>query len=405
MEQIKPLRVSSNNKKFWLSLIGKHKTLTVLLTLLLLGFLWWTSPTTPSVFNFVLGKESFLETENDQVNILLLGTGGGDHEGPNLTDTIIVTSYNMETHEVNLVSLPRDLWVDQYKVKINALYQLGLDKDQGPELVKEQVGQILGLKIPYTVRVDFQGFTKAIDLVGGIEVEVARSFDDYYYPLKGKEKDLCGYSEGEVEVLEDQAKSWGVAPGKLKALLDPSGKVATVSAAPDRKLTYTDEQANTFFACRFEHLSFKKGSTFMNGETALKFVRSRHGLNGEGSDFARSRRQQQVIQSFKSKVLSLGTLTDPRKVIELVSTFGDSIESNISPKLYPELLKLVPKTGGVKSYAIDGQGEDPLLVTPPLGDYGAWVLVPAGGDYSKIHQYVKDILSGTLEGSESAKPK
>ena len=56
----------------------------------------------------------------------------------------------------------------------------------------------------------------------------------------------------------------------------------------------------------------------MDGDTALKFVRSRHGSNGEGSDFARAARQQKVIAAFKSKVLSFGTLINPKNIIESI---------------------------------------------------------------------------------------
>lgn len=361
-----------------------HIFLGLFLILLAIGLYWWNSSQSNMAFNFVFGKENILKITNGRVNILLLGIPGPSHDGPNLTDTIMVASYDIETSRIDLISLPRDLWLDEKKAKVNTLYQISINRGQGLSFAQQEIGSILGMNIPYAVRVDFNGFIKAVDLVGGLDINVATSFDDYVYPLGGHEIDLCGYRETEMEVTPGQ--------GKLKVLLDPTGKIATSSASPQSNLVFTDNQVIQFFPCRFEHLTFTKGETHMDGDMALKFVRSRHGTNGEGSDFARSKRQELVLQAFKGKILSFDTLTNLQKITDLVQTFGSSIDTNIPKSQYLEMAKLIQKNDVVKSYVIDGQGTQPLLITPPVYEYGAWVLIPPDNDFSKIQKYVSSIL-------------
>ena len=320
-----------------------------------------------------------------------------------MTDTIMVASYDLKTKKAVLVSLPRDLWISKHQAKVNTLYQTGLSSGEGLKFVREEIGQILGLKIPYAVRVDFAGFVQVVDLMEGIDIEVTRSFDDYFYPLEGKENDLCEYKEEEIEIDEEKAKKLNIKTGKVKVLLDKEEKIATAAAEPGKSLVYSDDQAKTFFLCRFEHLTFKKGMTHMDGALALKFVRSRHGLNGEGSDFARSKRQQQALQAFKNKVLSFQTLFDAGKIVELGRTFGRSVESDIPQTQYLDFIKLVQKMGSTKSVVIDGSGTSPLLITPTEGNFGgAWVLLPPEDDFSRIQQFIKDSFLEEIEATQSA---
>ncbi|RJP47234.1 MAG: LytR family transcriptional regulator [Armatimonadetes bacterium] len=399
MDEIKALKKIKNRKslrflkKSWLFLAA-----LVVSVILLLG---WAQSTSPSVFQYVFGQGVNLNVDNGRLNVLLLGIAGGKHDGPNLTDTVIVASYDVETRELVLISLPRDLWLEEHKSKINVLYHTALNKGEGLQFVRSEIAELLGIDIPYAVRVDFAGFTNAIDLLEGIDVQVEKSFDDYVYPIPGKENELCGYKEEEQEINEEKARELGVEQGRLKVLLNPEGEIATASAKPGENIGYTDQQVFKLFPCRFEHLRFEQGVVNMDGETALKFVRSRHGTNMEGTDFARSKRQQLVIQAVRNKVLSLETLTDPKRIVELVQTFGSSFETDISQSQYIEFAKLVKKVNSIKSYVIDGSGQNPLLISPPSGKYGAWVLVPAEGDFSRIQQFVQDVFWGNPEASGS----
>lgn len=196
--------------------------------------------------------------------------------------------------------------------------------------------------------VDFTGFSRVIDLLGGIEVNVERSFDDYKYPIAGREKDLCN---GDKE-----------------------------------------------FKCRYEHIHFNSGLQPMNGETALKYVRSRNAEGEEGTDFSRSQRQQKVMLAIKDKILSYKVLLNPAKIKELKSALGDyikldtSLNDNQITALFSLMIRFVKNKNQIRTITIDTGTEDNpgFLYNPPLEKYKQWVLVPQSGNWLEIQKYVKD---------------
>ena len=312
-------------------------------------------------------------TEDQRVNVLLLGIGGGTHEGPLLTDTMIYASIDPQKQKVTLISIPRDLWIPDKQEKVNAIYANGEAQGQGKGLqeAKQVVSQIVGQQIDYGFRIDFGGFTKVIDILGGVDVNVDRTFDDYAYPISGKETDTCGLQEDQVASL--------------------SAQIATDSA--------TTEDS---FPCRYEHLHFDKGPIHMGGETALKFVRSRHALGPEGTDFARSKRQEKIITAVKEKIFSAETLLNPVKIANIYTAVQDSIDTDVKEDQYDDFIKLAEKMKNAKmqSAVIDlGSGESKistLLTVPPISEqYGRqWVVIPTAGasDYSQIHSYVSCMI-------------
>lgn len=367
-------------KKFKLVLIAAAITI-------LLVFVWSLFSSSTSVFNFGLPgqQKSKLKTTDDRVNVLLLGNAGGKHDGPYLTDSIIIASYSLKSKKITLISVPRDLWLDSANSKVNAVYEIGQSKDgKGLAYAEDKIDDILGIPIHYGVRLDFNGFGKAIDTVGGIEVQVPNEFDDYNYPIAGKENDLCGLVEKELDPNSEEAKQLGITPeqasgsAKIKIYLDSSGKVA---------------KGAEIFTCRFEHIHFDKGKVHMDGETALKFVRSRKGTNGEGTDFARSRRQQLVIQAFREKALSLQTLLNPSKVAGVISTLGNSIETDIKADIYFEFLKIAKNINGTDSIVLGdlGNGKS-VFIAPPSYKYGAYVLIPPDNDFGSVKKFLKEKL-------------
>jgi len=351
----------------------------------------------PEEFRFIL-QGSGLRSDGNKINILLLGNAGGIHQGSDLTDTVMVASINQKTNQVYLISLPRDLWVDSVKGKLNSVYEIGDSKGMGLNYSKDVIGDILGEQIHYGIRVNFSGFVKAVDLIEGIDVLVAKSFEDSLYPIEGRENDLCGLEEKEIEFNEEEAKKLNIPAGKRKVLIAKDGKIATDSAEPDKGYEY--------FPCRYERITFKAGEIHMDGTTALKFVRSRMGTNGEGSDFARSRRQQLVLEAFRSKVLSLETLSSPTKITELIKTFGNSVEVDIPAGDILKLYKLSKKIEKTNSYVL-ATSKESLLINPPPGDYGgSWVLIPKSGNFNDIHKHVDQVLNGEVtenNASDSAR--
>lgn len=391
-------RHSSHGKKQ--SAFAKIAVLLIVLAISIYAVYWFFTSSGSSAFEMVFNKNQIEQTEG-RVNVLLLGNAGGTHDGASLTDSIIVASYDTETNKATLFSLPRDLWLDNVDAKVNTVYQRGKkETGNGLKYSEEKIGEILGLPIHYGVRLDFNGFAKAIDLVEGVDVDVPKTFDDFVYPIEGKEDDLCGLAEKEVEITKqeynliqsklpaDTSTSTGSDETKIKvkALVSPDNRIATESSD---------------FACRYEHIHFDQGKTHMDGTTALKFVRSRHGLNGEGSDFARSRRQQVVLDAFRKKVLSLETLLNPSKLFGLASTFGQSFETDIEQDKFLHFYNLSKKLQSTENVVLGdlGKGES-LLVVGPANDYGgAFVMVPKNQDWQSIPLFVKSRLEGTASAS------
>ncbi len=324
----------------------------------------------PAIFQLLFEKDINLKTTEKRVNILLLGIGGGTHDGPDLTDTMIFASIDPPNKKVTLVSIPRDLWMPELKQKINFAYADGEVKVKGGGIIESRaaVEKLLGQEIDYVLRMDFDGFVKAIDMVGGLDITVDNTLDDYKYPITGRENDACGLTDEKIASL--------------------SAELATGSATEDKA-----------FPCRYEHLHFGKGEQKMDGTNALKFVRSRHAQGGEGSDFARSKRQEKVINAFKDKIFSVNTFLNPVKLISLADVFQDSIDTDIKNDEYDDFVKLAQKIRGArtKSVILDlGSEQDErygLLEQPPITSKykNQYVVIPrkGNGNYSEIEEYVK----------------
>ncbi len=324
---------------------------------------------------FVDKKINVTKSGDGTVNILLMGIGGGTHEGPNLTDTIILANINPLNNTIHLVSIPRDLYINSLHSKINAAYATGQGEgNKGILLARSALASVTGVRPDYVVVVDFSGFVRLVDLLGGIDVRVQNTLDDYAYPIEGKENALCGATQDSLATL--------------------SAQIASGSA------TEFD-----LFPCRFMHLHVNQGLQHMDGSLALKFVRSRHALGAEGSDFARSKRQQLVINAIRDKVFSIGTLANPVKVIGIATILGANIHTDIPEGQYDDFIKLAQEMKKAKIYSnvIDegdsSQNRFGLLINPPLADYnGQWVLVPRSGsaDYSEIKKYIKCLFAGNI---------
>lgn len=134
---------------------------------------------------------SALDGEGDgRVNILLLGRGGAGHAGADLTDTILVASIDPINRKTALLSIPRDLYVktDGYgSMKINSIFATGKNQasgqqdpeEAGLQMLEETLEDTIGIPIHYNVLVDFEAFKQAIDIVGGVTVDVPEDLAVY----------------------------------------------------------------------------------------------------------------------------------------------------------------------------------------------------------------------------------
>jgi LCP family protein required for cell wall assembly len=125
----------------------------------------------------------------ERTNILLLGIDKRAQElGASRTDTMIVATVDPETKTAGMLSIPRDLWVSipgYSEGRINTAHFLG-DRDGypggGPALAKKTVQYALGIPIHYYVGINFVGFEKLVDAIGGIRIDVKEAIHDEEYP-------------------------------------------------------------------------------------------------------------------------------------------------------------------------------------------------------------------------------
>ena len=141
----------------------------------------------------------------------------------------------------------------------------------------------------------------------------------------------------------------------------------------------------------------------MDGDTALMFVRSRHGTNGESGDFARSRRQQLVLQSIKDKILSFSTLFSPKKISNIFELLQDHVDTNISVWQALKLGEIAQSIDNenISRYVLDDSPGS--LLEPIITEAGAYVLQPRNGEYEKLEMLVKNIFVLNRIKEENAK--
>ncbi len=295
-----------------------------------------------------LVKQSSLKQTDGITNVLLLGKGGSNHPGGQLTDTIILARIRQSDKKIALISVPRDLLVTipgKGQVKINEAYAQGFtsEKDQnkksdaGAKVTSDVIQKNLGVPIHYYSVVDFLGFKDLVDALGGITLNVEKDLDDPYYP-----KDYFG----------------------------KDGYVKTDAYAP---------------------LHIKKGIQQMNGELALKYSRSRETT----SDFDRARRQQQVLFAIKEKAMSLGVLTNPVKMSDIFTSLGTHIRTSFNASELKELFDIMKDFDQSKiTNKVLDNSQNGLLVSSGEGFYH---LTPKSGNFLEIQKFVKNIFDEETE--------
>ncbi|MFK7780642.1 MAG: LCP family protein [Candidatus Gracilibacteria bacterium] len=294
--------------------------------------------------------EEKLKAEN-KINILVVGRGGGSHDAPNLTDTIILASINTKIKTISMLSIPRDFYVNypgkDKDGKINGLYAKykfeSSSAKTGMEILKKKVSEITGEEIDYFINVDFNGFIDIIDTIGGIEIEIPTHFIDNEYP------------DG----------NWG-----------------------------------------YKTLVFKKGTWIFDGDNALKYARSRHST----SDFDRSMRQQQVIKAIKDKLSGSYFLTSPLKVKELYDVFVNRVYTDLKLSTIIKLAYQLNSTTDFKVissnlndscfYGSSNCKTGGFLYTPSRDFFGGMSVLLAEGtnistlsNYEILHKYTNIVFN------------
>lgn len=365
--------------------------------------------------------------EKTSFNFLLLGYGGGAHEGTYLTDTMMVAHINTKTKKATLFSIPRDLWVKlptksgvDFHTKINAVYQMEMFPKDYPDLdpkymgteddatlAKTIISQVTNLPIDGYISINFEGFTKAIDILGGIDINVQRSFTDPEYPtdgkplypvdIKNKENDYCDKDTYDLFKKAEPFTTPGFNPKEREQQFKDNPKLEEFV----KNATDSPELA---FPCRYEKLEFKKGMAHMDGTTALKYARSRHSPN-DGGDFNRARRQQQIIEAVKDKVLSIGFVS---KIIPLMDEFKKDVKTDISLDM---IKKFIGQADKAKEYKITPFVlTDQNVLKDAISNDKQYILIPNEGMdiWSSIQKLINNSIievTPTPVATSSALPK
>jgi polyisoprenyl-teichoic acid--peptidoglycan teichoic acid transferase len=295
-----------------------------------------------------LSTETGYMTTSNQTNLLIMGYGGGDHDGAYLTDSMLIVSVLPQSHHTSLISVPRDLWV-QYPpssgnyTKINAVYEFASNNDADPAAggaaADQKVALVTGLHVNYWLTIDFTGFKKVIDTIGGIDVNVPDSFNACYPKNDDAEVD----------------SSW-----------------ITVQ--------------------------FNKGMQHMDGNTAIEYARAREPLDvcGQGlsenlaelTDFARSARQQLIVQTVLAKVKQISTWPH---LYDALGALQQTIHTNMSlADLTAFALKMDLSDPHAAHIGLSNQN----VLQDGQSDDGQYILEPANGDWSAIPAYVQQHLYG-----------
>ncbi len=266
-------------------------------------------------------------------NLLIVGMGGAGHDGTDLTDTIILAGINPKQSKAYLLSIPRDLYINHPEIipqRVNSIYAnyVGKLKPHGAfSLLNKAISNITDIDIHYHIGVNFEAVTDIVDALGGVDIYNENLIYDPFYP------------------------------------------------GPN----YT-----------FDTFTLPAGAVKLNGETALKFIRSRKTT----SDFDRSRRQQQLISALKDKAQSKEVLTSPNKLKQLYSALMSNIVTNMS---LDDMIYLASTAKNFDMSKIvnlvihdDPTRKGGFLFVPPKSEYqDAFVLLPLDPKYSYIQNFIQ----------------
>jgi LCP family protein required for cell wall assembly len=323
----------------------------VLVVLILLGVIITTTQHVLA-FGSAISTQAPLSTQTlymntlDRVNLLVMGYGGGNHDGANLTDSMLVMSLLPFSRHTSLISVPRDLWI-QYPpnsgqfAKINTVYQSGSNNGQNPQAggdaAAQKVSLVTGLDVTYWMTINFTGFRELINSIGGIDVYVPDSFNACY----------------------------------------PKNDDANVDAS-------------------WIKVQFNKGRQKMDGETAIRYARAREPLEmcglgtsenpAELTDFGRSARQQIIIKAVLAQIKQISTW--PR-LLNAMTALQHTIYTNLS---LADLAEFSSKMDLNDAHTAHIGLSNANVLQDATSNDGQAILLPQNNNWQAIVDYIKQNL-------------
>ncbi len=262
---------------------------------------------TPTLIPTSEAREADLRT-----NVLVMGIDRRPGESfISRTDSMMLISVDPQHEQASILSIPRDLYAvipGFGRDRINTAFVYGSAGNNpagGAALAMSTVEYNLGVPIDHYVLVDFSAVTKGVDTLGGVDVYVPYDINDPTYP----------------------------------------------------DMNYG-----------FDPLFIPAGMQHMDGQTALKYARTRHVDN----DFGRANRQQQVLLAARDKALGLGAAGLLARAPELYKRVEQGIRTDLSLE---QIVQLAQAASAIDSENIRSDVLDQDYVSPFLTDQGAQVLV------------------------------
>ncbi|MBM4422853.1 MAG: LytR family transcriptional regulator [Chloroflexi bacterium] len=251
-----------------------------------------------------------------RMNILIIGMDGrsGNYDRAARADALMVAGVNFGDRTAQILSIPRDLWVQipeyngnpLHENRINTAYALGQQYGYpggGPAFQAFAISQAFGLRIDRSVVLNFTAFENAVDTIGGIDIDVPKAIRDEKYP---------------------------------------------------------DDFGGTLV------LEIPAGQVHMDGRAALMYARTRH----QDSDFGRMRRQQQVMLAVRDKLFS-------PEVIPVLPALTQLVYYSVRTDLSWDEVGLLGCAGPqISTDAITRVVIDSTMVEPFTAPSGAAVLRP-----------------------------
>jgi len=309
-----------------------------------------------AAFNATVTDTSFASTAllgplngSERVNVMMVGYGGGDHDGAYLADSIQVLSIDPETETTTTIPVPRDLWIEGVESfsqngKVNEVFSVGHavtgTVDGGAERLAEVISTVTGLEIQHWLTIDFAGFREMVDAVGGVTID-----------------------------------------------------------NPTRFCWTTIEEFH--LAGRWEMGCFEQGLIDLDGEEALTYARARYtSVVDESTDFARSVRQARIISALRGS-LGSGGITAIGPGLGLMDAMEGRVRTDLS------VIDLFLLSGHFNSDRRLELTEGPVL-TATRNTIGQYILVPTGwtgpGQYGTIRAYLEDGLAQPIPSPEPDAP-
>lgn len=283
---------------------------------------------------------------SERVNVLMVGYGGGDHDGAYLADSIQILSIDAATDTTTTIPIPRDLWIEGIESfgrngKVNAVFSAGQATgglDAAAELLADVLSDVTGLTIDHSLSIDFDGFRDMVDAVGGVTIDSPVAFS---------------YTTNEAR---HRAGNWNTG-------------------------------------------GFDAGEIELDGDEALAYTRARFtSVIAESTDFARSVRQARVLAAMRSE-LGGGGVGSILPGLQLMGAMEGRVRTDLS---VIDLFLLSSRLSSDRRIELS----EGAVLTATTNTSGQYILIPADwtgpGSYGGVRAYIASELARPVDSSTDA---